>query len=92
MNKGIPYLLAVLVALTLSADWGAPVLALFQHAYACLEGGGGLDLVRLRCEAQPTGLCAALATWPFWATAAAVAVAALLAARPGGWPRARHAA
>ncbi|MEG2802731.1 hypothetical protein [Stenotrophomonas sp.] len=79
MNKGIPYLLAVLVALSLSAGWMAPVLALFEHAYACLQGGGGLDLARLRCEPRPSGLCALLGAWPFWATAVALAVAALAA-------------
>jgi hypothetical protein len=79
MNKGTPYLLAVLVALTLSAGWVAPVLALFEHAYACLQHGGGLDLVRLRCEPRPDGLCAWLASWPFWATAVALAVATLVA-------------
>ncbi|MDY0955172.1 hypothetical protein SOM22_11340 [Stenotrophomonas rhizophila] len=81
MNKGTPYLLAVLVALTLSADWVAPVVALFEHAYACLQHGGGLDLVRLRCEPRPDGLCALLASWPFWGTAAALAVATLVATR-----------
>ncbi len=79
MNKGTPYLLAVLVALTLSAGWVAPVLALFEHAYACLQQGGGLDLVRLRCEPRPDGLCALLASWPFWATAVALALATLVA-------------
>ena len=79
MNKGTPYLLAVLVALTLSAGWVAPVLALFEHAYACLQHGGGLDLVRLRCEPPPDGLCALLASWPFWATAVALAGATLVA-------------
>ena len=75
MNKGTPYLLAVLVALTLSADWVGPVVALFEHAYACLQHGGGLDLVRLRCEPRPDGLCALLASWPFWGTAVALALA-----------------
>ncbi len=67
MNKGIPYLLAVLVALTLSAGWAAPVLALFEHAASCLGNGGSLDLVRLRCvPATPVTL-----GWSFWATLAA---------------------
>ncbi|HAI45818.1 hypothetical protein D3C87_473090 [compost metagenome] len=79
MNKGIPYLLAVLVALTLSAGWMAPVLALFEHAYSCLHHGGTLDLVRLRCEPRPDGLCALLASWPFRATAVGLALAALAA-------------
>jgi len=39
----------------------------------------GLDLVRLRCEPRPDGLCALLASWPFWATAVALAVATLVA-------------
>jgi hypothetical protein len=86
MNKGIPYLMAVLVALTLSAGWAAPVLALFEHAYTCLQAGGGLDLVRMRCEARPNGLCALLASWPFWATAVALAVSALAATRLPRWP------
>ncbi|MCS4236509.1 hypothetical protein ACTUVK_003641 [Stenotrophomonas rhizophila] len=87
MNKGIPYLLAVLVALTLSAGWAAPVLALFEHAYSCLQGGGGLDLVRLRCEPRPDGLGALLGSWPFWATAAGLAASALAATRLPRWPR-----
>jgi len=67
MNKGIPYLLAVLVALTLSAGWAAPVLALFEHAAGCLGGGGSLDLLRLRCvPAAP-----AVLGWSFWATVVA---------------------
>lgn len=86
MNKGIPYLLAALVALTLAAGWAAPVLALFEHALQCLQQGGSLDLVRLRCEPQPGGWSAALAAWPFWFTAAAVALAALAAT---GLPRRR---
>lgn len=82
MNKGIPYLLAVLSTLTVSAGWMAPVLALFQRAYACLDAGGGLDLLRLRCEPRPTGLCALLGAWPFWTTAAATALVVVLAVRP----------
>jgi len=83
MNKGIPYLLAVLCTLTVSVGWMAPVLALFQRAYACLEAGGGLDLLRLRCEPRPTGLCALLGAWPFWMTVAATAVVVVvLAVRP----------
>ncbi|MCC7635429.1 hypothetical protein [Stenotrophomonas rhizophila] len=81
MNKGIPYLLAALSTLTVSAGWMAPVLALFHRAYACLEAGGGLDLLRLRCEPRPTGLCALLAAWPFWMTAAATALVVVLAVR-----------
>lgn len=81
MNKGIPYLLAALVALTLSAGWAAPVLSLFEHALGCLQQGGGLDLLRLRCEPQPSGWTATLGTWPFWVTAAAVALAALVTMR-----------
>lgn len=85
MSKGIPYLLAVLVALTLSAGWAAPVLALFEHAFTCLQQGGGLDLARLRCEPRPDGLCALLGSWPFWATAIALGLAALIGS---GVPRA----
>ena len=81
MNKGIPYLLAALVALTLSAGWAAPMLALFEHALQCLQQGGGLDLLRLRCEPQPSGWPAMLVTWPFWVTAAAVVLATLAAMR-----------
>jgi hypothetical protein len=84
MNKGIPYLLAVLVALMLSAGWAAPVLALFEHAYSCLQAGGGLDLVRLRCEARPSGLCALLASWPFWTTAGVLGLTAIAATRLPG--------
>ncbi|MCF7749295.1 hypothetical protein KQ945_00955 [Bacillus subtilis subsp. subtilis] len=90
MNKGIPYLLAVLVALTLSAGWAAPVLALFEHAYTCLQGGGALDLVRLRCQPQPSGLCTALGAWPFWSTAVAVGLGALAAARASRWRAGGH--
>ncbi len=67
MNKGIPYLLAVLVALTLSAGWAAPVLALVEHAAGCLGSGGSWDLVRLRCmPPAPVAL-----GWSFWMTLAA---------------------
>ncbi|WNH53936.1 hypothetical protein [Stenotrophomonas oahuensis] len=67
MNKGIPYLLAVLVALTLSAGWAAPVLALFEHVASCLGSGGSVDLVGLRCvPGAPMAL-----GWSFWATSAA---------------------
>jgi hypothetical protein len=70
MSKGTPYLLAGLVALTLSAGWAAPVLALLEHATDCLGGGGTLDLLRLRCTPAPPQVLA----WPFWATLVGVGV------------------
>lgn len=83
MNKGTPYLMAGLVALTLSAGWAAPVLALFEHAASCLGQGGGWDLLRLRCTPAPP---LALA-WPFWATAVAVAGVVMLATNRRGLHR-----
>lgn len=81
MNKGTPYLMAALVALTLSAGWAAPVLALFDQVAACLDAGGSLDLLQLRC-APPHGAGGlALDGWVFWLTGAAVTVVALLATR-----------
>ena len=81
MNKGIPYLMAALVALTLSAGWAAPVLALFEHAAACLDGGGSLDLLRMRCTPPAAVPGLVLEGWVFWLTAAGVAVVGLLATR-----------
>ena len=82
MNKGIPYLMAALVALTLSAGWAAPVLALFDQVAACLDSGGQLDLLHLRCA--PPGVTRELmfGGWVFWLTAACVAVLALVVTRP----------
>ena len=88
MNKGIPYLMAALVALTLSAGWAAPVLALFEHVAACLDGGGSLDLLRMRCTPPSAARDLLLQGWGFWLTAAAVAVVAGLASRRR--PRRRH--
>lgn len=81
MNKGIPYLMAALVALTLSAGWAAPVLALFEHVAACLQGGGSMDLLRMRCTPPGATRDLLLGGWGFWLTAAAVAVVAATAAR-----------
>jgi len=73
MNKGIPYLLTALVALTLSAGWAAPVMALFQRAAACLGAGGSVDLLRLRCT-PPTGV---LGSWEMWTAAVVIALVIL---------------
>lgn len=78
MNKGIPYLLAGLVALMQAAGWTAPVLALFTRVRDCLATGAGVDLLFLRCQ----GLLAqvqpgALALW-LWCAVAGVAVLVLL--------------
>jgi len=81
MNKGIPYLMATLVALTLSAGWAAPVLALFEQVTACLDSGGRLDLVHLRCAPPAAVPGLVLEGWVFWLTAAGVAVVGLLATR-----------
>jgi len=81
MNKGIPYLMAALVALTLSAGWAAPVLALFEHAAACLDSGGSLDLLRMRCSPPSAAHDLLLQGWGFWVTAAAVAAVALVLTR-----------
>ncbi|WP_282243524.1 hypothetical protein [Stenotrophomonas sp. PS02300] len=81
MNKGIPYLMAALVALTLSAGWAAPVLALFEHVAACLDGGGSLDLLRMRCAPPSGARDLLLQGWGFWLTAAAVAAVAVLVTR-----------
>lgn len=91
MNKGIPYLMAALVALTLSAGWAAPVLALFDHVAACLDSGGTLDLLHLRC-APPTAARDLLpGGWVFWSTAGAVLVA-MVATRRRSPRRRRFAA
>lgn len=82
MNKGIPYLMAALVALTLSAGWAAPVLALFDRVAACLESGGHLDLLQLRCAPPGVTRDLMLGGWVFWLTAAIVAVLALVVIRP----------
>lgn len=81
MNKGIPYLLAALVLLTWSAGWAEPVLALFQHAQTCLADGGDFDLLRLRCQPQPSGVCIGQATLWFWLSGTVFAVVALLGTR-----------
>ncbi|MBT2768507.1 hypothetical protein J7J08_12745 [Stenotrophomonas sp. ISL-67] len=81
MNKGIPYLMAALVALTLSAGWAAPVLALFEHVAACLDGGGSLDLLRMRCVPPGAATDLLLGGWGFWLTAAAVAAVATVVTR-----------
>ncbi|WP_315385285.1 hypothetical protein [uncultured Stenotrophomonas sp.] len=81
MNKGIPYLMAALVALTLSAGWAAPVLPLFDQVAACLDSGGHLDLLQLRCAPPGGTQDLMLGGWAFWLTAASVVVVVLLAAR-----------
>lgn len=81
MNKGIPYLLAALVLLTWSAGWAEPVLALFHNAQVCLADGGDFDLLRLRCQPQPSGVCIGQATLWFWLSGIAFAVVALLGTR-----------
>ena len=48
MNKGIPYLLSALVALTLSAGWAAPVLALFEHGRVTGFRGAERDVTERR--------------------------------------------
>lgn len=80
MNKGIPYLMAALVALTLSAGWAAPVLALFDHVAACLDRGGRLDLLQLRCVPAASAADLLLEGWgllAMLATMAAVVAVAL---------------
>ncbi len=78
MNKGIPYLLAGLVALMQAAGWTAPVLALFARVRACLATGAGVDLLFLRCQGLPVQVHpGALALW-VCCVAAGVAVLALL--------------
>jgi len=92
MNKGIPYLMAALVALTLSAGWAAPVLALFDHVAACLDRGGTLDLLHLRCTA-PAAACHLLpGGWVFWSTAVGAVLVALVATRRRSPRRRRFAA
>lgn len=81
MNKGIPYLLAALVLLTWSAGWAEPVLALFHNAQDCLADGGDFDLLRLRCQPQPSGVCIGQATLWFWLSGIVFAVVALLGTR-----------
>ncbi len=81
MNKGIPYLLAALVLLTWSAGWAEPVLALFHNAQVCLADGGDFDLLRLRCQPQPSGVCIGQATLWFWLSGIVFAVVALLGTR-----------
>ncbi|MGH8036244.1 MAG: hypothetical protein ACREPD_00750 [Stenotrophomonas sp.] len=88
MNKGIPYLLSALVALTLSAGWAAPVLALFQHVATCLQDGGSMDLMRMRCEPPVAVADALLHGWGFWLMLIVVAtVVALATTRTGTRPR-----
>lgn len=81
MNKGIPYLLAALVLLTWSAGWAEPVLALFHNAQVCLADGGDFDLLRLRCQPQPSVVCIGQATLWFWLSGIVFAVVALLGMR-----------
>jgi len=81
VNKGIPYLLAALVLLTWSAGWAEPVLALFHNAQVCLADGGDFDLLRLRCQPQPSGVCIGQATLWFWLSGIVFAVVALLSTR-----------
>ncbi|MEK0267529.1 hypothetical protein QT383_16610 [Stenotrophomonas rhizophila] len=81
MNKGIPYLLAALVLLTWSAGWAEPVLALFHNAQDCLADGGDFDLLRLRCQPQPSGVCIGQATLWFWLSGIVFAMVALLGTR-----------
>lgn len=90
MNKGIPYLLAALVALTLSAGWAAPVLALFERVAACLQGGGSLDPIRLRCTPPTAATEVLLQGWGFWLTLLGVAVVVALATRRAGVPAVRR--
>lgn len=85
MNKGIPYLLAALVALILSADWAAPAVALFERAAACLATGGNIDLLRLRCT-PPAGV---LGSWEMW-TAAVVIALVILPVATSQVRRSRH--
>ena len=92
MNKGIPYLMAALVALTLSAGWAAPVLALFDQVAACLDSGGSLDVLHLRCAPPIEARELLLEGWVFWLTAAGVAVVAVLATRSRPFRRRRLAA
>lgn len=84
MNKGIPYLLSALVALTLSADGVAPVMALFEYAYQCLQTGSAPGVAWLRCPS----VTAFVQSGAFMATALGVAVGAAAVTRP--WPG-RHA-
>lgn len=71
MNKGIPYLLAGLVALMQAAGWTAPVLALFARVRDCLATGAGGDLLFLRCHGLPLQVApGALALWLCCAVAA----------------------
>lgn len=83
MNKGIPYLLAALVLLTWSAGWAEPVLALFHNAQVCLADGGDFDLLRLRCQPQPSVVSLGQATLWFWASGVVFAVVVLLSTRRG---------
>ncbi|OEZ01631.1 MULTISPECIES: hypothetical protein [Stenotrophomonas] len=92
MNKGIPYLMAALVALTLSAGWAAPVLALFDQVAACLDSGGHLDLLQLRCAPPGVTRDLMLGGWVFWLTAASVMVVVLVATRSRPSRRRRLAA
>ncbi|MBX4421181.1 hypothetical protein K4H00_24545, partial [Mycobacterium tuberculosis] len=57
------------------------VLALFEHVAACLDGGGSLDLLRMRCAPPGGARDRLLQGWGFWLTAAAVAVVAALVTR-----------
>lgn len=79
MNKGIPYLMAALVALTLSAGWAAPVLALFDHVAACLDSGGRLDLLKLRCVPPARAADLLLEGWGLLAMLAAMAAVVAVA-------------
>lgn len=79
MNKGIPYLMAALVALTLSADWAAPVLALFEQVAQCLGSGGSLDLLHLRCTPPAGATDLLLQGWGLWLLLAAIAAVVVLA-------------
>lgn len=88
MNKGIPYLLSALVALTLSAGWAAPVLALFEHVATCLQDGGSVDLMRMRCEPPVVATDFLLHGWGFWLMLIVVAtVVALATTRTGARSR-----
>jgi hypothetical protein len=87
MNKGIPYLLSALVALTLSAGWAAPVLALFEQVATCLQDGGSMDLMRMRCEPPVAATDFLLHGWGFWLMLImVVAVVALATTRTGTRP------
>jgi hypothetical protein len=91
MNKGIPYLLTALVALTLSTGWAAPVLALFEQVATCLQGGGSMDVMRMRCEPPLAATDLLLHGWGVWVTLAVVlAVVVMATTKLSARPRMRR--